>query len=109
MTSRTTKIPNGISVGDCVYKSYLLDQVEGDIARSKGKISNLPKSIVKERITVEKSEYAAKLEAGPTPPKPGPMLLMQAVTAEKLVSNILTPAPKFSKDISRKTIRNITI
>ena len=64
----------------------------------KGKISNRPKSMAPERTILERFVYAAKFPVGPTAPNPGPMLLKQAVTAEKLVSN-----PNGSKETIRKT------
>ena len=46
-----------------------------------GKISSLPASIPKLRITFEKLFSSAKLNAGPTFPSPGPILLNVAATA----------------------------
>lgn len=39
-----------------------------------------------DRMIFERGEYAAKLDAGPTPPKPGPTLFMHVATAVKFVS-----------------------
>ena len=61
-----------------------------------GNTSSLPSSIEKARTILENAEYAAKLDAGPTPARPGPTLLKQVAAAVRFVSN-----PKGSNDISR--------
>ncbi len=50
-----------------------------------GKISNLPAIISMESTILEKPEYAAKLQVGPTKENPGPTLLIQVSDAEKWV------------------------
>ena len=52
----------------------------------------------------EKGENAAKFDAGPTPPRPGPMLLMVAATAVKFVIRSL-----FSKDSAITYATNTSI
>ena len=39
-----------------------------------------------DKTILDKWEYPAKFAVGPTAPKPGPMLLKHAATAEKLLS-----------------------
>lgn len=68
------------------YFYFFFLQEDGANASSRGNISNLPSSIAKESTHLLKQLYAEKLEAGPTAANPGPMLLKQAATAEKLVS-----------------------
>ena len=63
-----------------------------------GNISSRPRSIAKDRISFERGEYPAKLDAGPTAPNPGPTLLKQADTAVKFVSK----SKLFSAVIARK-------
>ena len=60
-------------------------QVLGRNKSSIGRISSLPASISKVRTILLKSEYALKLQVGPTAARPGPMLLKVAATAEKFV------------------------
>ncbi len=48
-----------------------------------GIISSLPNIISKESISFSKSENELKFDAGPTSPRPGPKLVMQAIEAEK--------------------------
>ena len=69
-----------------------------------GKISSLPRSIAKERRYFENILYPEKERVGPTAPRPGPILLKQAVAALKLVSIALCPefAANGSKDKIRK-------
>ena len=55
--------------------------------RISGNISSLPRSIVKERSTLDAVEYSAKLEDGPIFPKPGPTLFIQVATAVKFSVN----------------------
>ena len=64
-----------------------------------GNISSRPRSIAKERTSFEKSEYPENEPIGPTMPKPGPILLKQAATAEKFVSKSKGAS---SKDNNRK-------
>ena len=65
---------------------HFFDQVDGESAISKGKISSRPNNIAKERTIFEISEYSAKFNDGPTKLKPGPTLLKQVAAAEKFVS-----------------------
>ena len=58
-------------------------------------------SMAMESTNFENGEYAAKLDAGPTKSKPGPILLTQDTAAEKFVSK-----PKGSKLIRTNTIMN---
>ena len=51
-----------------------------------GKSSSLPAIILKVRTSFESEEKSAKFAAGPTPERPGPMLLMVAATAVKFVT-----------------------
>ena len=78
-----------------MFLFYFLLQVDGMRAIRSGKISSRPKSMAKERTIFEKSLYCAYEPIGPTIPKPGPMLLKQAATAEKFVSK---SNGAFSKD-----------
>ena len=65
-----------------------------------GKISSLPRSIAKDKTSLEKGEYAAKFIIGPTPAKPGPTLLKQEIAAERFVS-----IENGSKDRMKKIVR----
>ena len=67
-----------------------------------GNISSLPSSIAKESRSFAGAEYAAKLAAGPTPPRPGPILLKQARIAVKFVSK-----SNGSKEMRMNIARNI--
>ena len=69
-----------------LYKCVFLRYVCGSIVISKGNISNLPKSIHKERIIFERFEKDAKLPKGPAIPNPGPTFPRQVATAEKVLS-----------------------
>lgn len=50
---------------------------------NKGYISSRPNSIVNDRIILLRAEYSTKLPIGPTFPKPGPILPIDAATAVK--------------------------
>lgn len=50
-----------------------------------GNSSSLPASISNIKTIFEKILKSAKLQVGPTPPRPGPMLLSIATTPVKLV------------------------
>ena len=65
---------------------YFFFQNTGVNTRRMGYISSLPRSIATDSTILENGEYAEKFDAGPTAPKPGPILLMQAATAVILVS-----------------------
>ena len=67
---------------------HFFDQVDGERAINKGKISSRPNNIAKERTIFEISEYSAKLIDGPTKLNPGPTLLKQVTAAEKFVSKL---------------------
>ena len=87
------------------FPTYFLFHVEGMSAIRSGNISRRPKSMAKERTAFENSEYSAKEPAGPTTPKPGPMLLKQAVTAEKFASKSKgAPSNETSKNNTKKHI-----
>src|SRR5258708_6893971 len=60
-------------------------QKEGVNTTSRVNSSSRPSSITAVHTQVWKSFSTAKVEAGPTWPRPGPMLLMQAMVAEKAV------------------------
>ena len=51
-----------------------------------GKISNRPASISKLSSSLANGAKAEKFPVGPTMPKPGPMLLIQALSAVKVDS-----------------------
>ena len=61
---------------------------------TRGKISNLPKSISIHKTNFTKGEKSAKFSTGPTPPNPGPTFPTQVITAVKEVVN-----PKLSTEI----------
>ena len=69
----------------CIKLFYFL-QVEGLKININGNISSLPSSIAKLKTSLANGEYAEKDASGPTASKPGPMLLKQAITAERLDS-----------------------
>ena len=69
-----------------------------------GNISSLPKSIAMDKTIFENGEYAAKLDAGPTAARPGPILLKQAAVAVKFVS--ISNISPVSKDKSIKITKN---
>ena len=58
-------------------------QIEGVNAASMGIISSLPSIMHVVKTILLRFEKSAKLPMGPTSSKPGPMLLMVAITAEK--------------------------
>ena len=62
-----------------------------------GKISSLPSSISKMSTSLLRMLNPLKLQVGPTASRPGPMLLKQHSTAEKLV-----PVENPSGDSSKK-------
>ena len=68
-------------------KYYFFVHVDGARVIITGKSSSLPSSMAKESTTLEKSEYAAKFEVGPTRPNPGPMLLKQDTHGRLLMVN----------------------
>ena len=70
-----------------VFSSYqFFFQVAGLKSTSIGKSSRRPAIMLKVRTTFEKPEKPAKLDAGPTSLRPGPMLLIVAATAVKFVT-----------------------
>ena len=74
----------------------ILCHVPGLISTSMGKISSLPAIISKQKTYFDKSEKPAKFPVAPTASKPGPMLLIVAATAVKLVFML-----KLSSEITR--------
>ena len=52
---------------------------------SMGNSSRRPASISKDKTSLENHENPAKFDAGPTSPRPGPILFIVAVMAVKLV------------------------
>ena len=80
-----------------------LFQIDGEKSNKIGNISSLPSNISKDKIIFEKSESAEKLPTGPIEPKPGPTLLIQVVTAEKVSSKgrLLKAMRKSDKPITK--------
>ena len=75
-----------------------------------GNSSSLPASIPKLRNIFDKSVMSAKLNAGPTFPSPGPMLLNVAATALKAVrksSVVLETIKSNTVNIQIYTIKSI--
>ena len=66
---------------------------------STGKSSSRPTSISKVSTSLLKALKAAKFLAGPTPASPGPMLLIVAATAVKLVYQAIELARKVDKTL----------
>ena len=56
-------------------------QNAGAKSKSIGYISSLPTIIHKDKTALPRLEKSAKFPAGPTVPKPGPILLRHAITA----------------------------
>ena len=79
-------------------------QLEGANSSSMGNISSRPTSMSKDSSSLDAGEKAEKLPRGPTISSPGPMLLMQAVRAVKVVTN-----PFCSRDSSKKEATNTAI
>ncbi len=65
----------------------------GQEKHQEGKISSRPASMSKHRTALDRSDSPAKEAAGPTAPRPGPMLLRVAKTEETVVE-----ASKLSRD-----------
>lgn len=65
---------------------YFLFHVDGINKRSIGNNSSLPASISKQSTILESGVYAPKFCVGPTPARPGPILLSVAAIAVKFVS-----------------------
>ena len=63
-----------------------------------GKTSSRPMTIQAVRASLLRGENRAKLPMGPTASRPGPMLLMQATTAVKVV-----PKEKFIEWVEQHT------
>ena len=55
------------------------------MASKSGKISNLPNSIAKDKVSFDRFENPEKFQLGPTIPNPGPIFPMQATTELKVV------------------------
>ena len=55
------------------------------MASKSGKISNLPNSIAKDKVSFDRFENPEKFPLGPTIPNPGPIFRMQATTELKVV------------------------
>ena len=72
---------------------YFLAQVLGRRSTKRGKISSRPASMSRHRTALDRSDSPAKEAAGPTAPRPGPMLLRVARTEEMVVE-----ASKLSRD-----------
>jgi hypothetical protein len=79
-------------------------QKDGVKIRIMGNISSLPRSIAKESRSFAGAEYAAKLAAGPTAPRPGPILLKHARVAVKFVSKS-NGSNEMSVNITRNIIK----
>ena len=69
-------------------------QVLGRRSTRRGKISSRPASMSKHRTALDRSDSPAKEAAGPTAPRPGPMLLRVAKTEETVVE-----ASKLSREM----------
>ena len=82
--------------------SYFSLHTEGEKSITIGNISSLPSSMSRERIIFESGEKNAKFSAGPTSPSPGPILLMHAATAEKVVSIDLPSSTDIAKNEAKK-------
>lgn len=73
----------------------------GNSSKSRGKISNLPKSMAAESTSLERLESREKFPIGPTTPNPGPILLKQASTEVRVVS-ISNPSKETTRPHSKK-------
>ena len=62
------------------------------MASKSGKISNLPNSIAKDKVSFDRFENPEKFPLGPTIPNPGPIFPMQATTELKAVSYTHLPS-----------------
>ena len=89
---------------------YFLDAflyTDGVNNSSIGQISKRPISIFSERIILERGENMLKLPAGPTISRPGPMLLIHAITAVT-VTSVLKPSKTVSRNIEPIAINQYT-
>ena len=66
-----------------------------------GKSSSLPAIILNVNTSFEKIEKSAKLEVGPTCERPGPILLMVATTAVKLVIRSLLSRVISNREVAK--------
>ena len=63
-----------------------------------GYISSRPSTIRKDNASLLSTEKAAKFPAGPTSSSPGPTLLMQVITAVRVV-----PKEKFAQSVDAQS------
>lgn len=87
-----------------VYCLRFRDHMPGTRSRMTGRSSRRPASIAKLNTSLEKFENPAKVDIGPTPARPGPILLSVAATAVKLVTRSL-PSIVTSNRQTTKTIK----
>ena len=85
------------------YNYFLFLHTHGENKIIIGTNSNLPANISNINTHLEKALNVPKFSIGPTPSRPGPMLLSVAATAVKFVSKL-----PFSKEIKSTDAANIS-
>ena len=89
------------------YHMYPFFQIDGVNSIRIGKISNLPRSMSRQRISLENGEKNARFSVGPAIFRPGPTLLKQVVTAVIFVAKSKSLIEIRMKDPNRIKIYRI--